>query len=188
MEFVLSQGLYLPGGARAAGCKGWGVGAEPRRVGALWGAPRDGEPRLRGLQSRPWSNTSSWPRLRWDFRMAAAPKRLGLRGKTRCWGFWDRQRWEQPAPSPFKELLSSAKVRWYHLGTPGRLGTAQTAGLGAAPAGTLASHRHGCGGSLHREAGRGGLTGSSACPPRPPTTLAPPCTSPARPSPVSGGF
>lgn len=70
--------------------------------------------------------------------MAAAPERLGFEVTVGCWGFGDGERWEQAAPGPFKELLSSAKVRWYHLGTRGRLGSAQTAGLGAAPVGMLA--------------------------------------------------
>lgn len=80
----------------------------------LRGARRDGEPRLRGLQSRPGAHApSQWGSggtVRPGGCCAGAPG-LG------CWGFGEGERWEQAAPGPFKELLSSAKVRWYHLGT-----------------------------------------------------------------------
>ena len=69
-------------------------------------------------------------------------------------GIWDQQRLGTRLSQPLicaVELLSSAKSRWYRLGTPGSFGSAQTTGLGAAPGlprgcGVLPRHRPRTGG------------------------------------------
>lgn len=144
----------------------------------LRGARRDGEPRLRGLQSRPGAHApSQWGSggtVRSGGCCAGAPG-LG------CWGFGEGERWEQAAPGPFKELLSSAKVRWYHLGTRGRLGSLKPQGWEQLP--WRCWHSTGAVGGL--PALKGGSNGILWLHPAASNHAHP---SPVRPNPISGGF
>lgn len=80
---------------------------------------------------------------------------LGVRGLETCGAAISQ-------PLVCTEPLSNAKRRWYHLGTPGSFGSAQTTGLGAAPvrceaaAETLPWLGHGRGVSLRHRPHMGG--------------------------------